>query len=522
VSVAPGISRKFVVATESDGTFTFKDIPAGDYRMAATHAGFMRGEYGQRGSGGNGRTVTLKEGDAVRDIRIPLVQTGTISGRVLDRNRDPMANVQVQALRFMNIGPLHFVETIKATITNDLGEYRLFWLPPDEYVVMAMPIRGSLDDDLIKTDGNGNTSVDRVRPAAGSLILGPTEIPPLPFFFRDSNEPRTAMRMTLKSGENLGAIDISIQPPPTYSIRGKVTNVPTAPAVPGGRPGLLEQGVELRLEPRTDPDIRFRDSMPNGLISVDSSRGTFEIRGLLPGSYWVVARAFGNEAKTAVDIVGRDLEDVSISFVTGFDVPLKIVVDGTAEPSMVNRLIDSVLVDLNATDRSRGFDAEQVRGQPRGSLVARNVVPGSYHVGFSMNGDFVGYFKSVRIDGVDVPADFRLDRQPVRPIEVVFGISTGVITGTVTNNKLEPASDVTVVAYGPKGSFHTTSGPDGRFRITNVPPGDFGVYAWEAIKLYSWQDPEVMRRDGPKAIWVHLDEGSNVTVNPTSIPSPGK
>jgi len=139
-----------------------------------------------------------------------------------------------------------------------------------------------------------------------------------------------------------------------------------------------------------------------------------------------------------------------------------------------------------------------------------------------MSGDFPGYFKSVRIDGVDVHGNFRLDRTPIRPIEVVLGVSSGVITGIVTNNKLEPASGVTVVAYGPKGSRHTTSGPDGQFRITEVPPGDFRVYAWEAIKLYSWQDPEVMRRDGAKGIAIHLDEGSNVTVNPTSIPPPGK
>jgi hypothetical protein len=60
--------------------------------------------------------------------------------------------------------------------------------------------------------------------------------------------------------------------------------------------------------------------------------GTFEISGLRPGSYWAFARAFGNEAKAAVDIVGKDVDDVSISFVTGFDVPLKIVVEGDRGP----------------------------------------------------------------------------------------------------------------------------------------------------------------------------------------------
>ena len=68
-----------------------------------------------------------------------------------------MPNVQVQALRFTNIGAVRLIETVRAAITNDLGEYRLFWLPPDDYSVMAMPIRGTIEDNLIRTDGNGYT-----------------------------------------------------------------------------------------------------------------------------------------------------------------------------------------------------------------------------------------------------------------------------------------------------------------------------------------------------------------------------
>jgi hypothetical protein len=514
--------RKFTVATESDGSFTFEGIPPGDYHIAATRAGFIRGEYGQRGRDGKGLTVSVKAGDTLKDIRIALTQTGVIAGRILDRHRMPIPNVQVQALRFMNMGSLRFVETVGVATTNDLGEYRIFWLPPDDYFVMAMPIRGSLDDELIKTDGSGNAFIDRVRPAAGSLILAPTDIPPLPFFFQDSNEPRTATRITLAGGETLRAVDITIQPVPTFSIKGKVTNVPAAPAVPvAGRPGLFQPGIELRLEPRKDPEIRFRDSMPGGLISLDSKSEAFVITGVLPGSYWVFARAFGNEAKVPVDIVSKDVEGVSISFVAGFDVPLKITVEGTDDASIISRVIDSVELGLNAEDQSGGPNAEQVRGQPRGSLMARNVTPGSYTVGWTISGNPPGYFKSVRIDGVDVRGFFRLDRTPLRPIEVVFGISTGVITGIVVDDKLAPASDVTVVAIGPKGSRYATTGPDGRFRITEAPPGDYRVYAWEAIKLYSWQDPEVMRRDGGKGISVRVEDGAAVTVSPTLIPATG-
>jgi hypothetical protein len=140
-----------------------------------------------------------------------------------------------------------------------------------------------------------------------------------------------------------------------------------------------------------------------------------------------------------------------------------------------------------------------------------------------MSGDFPGYFKSVRIDGVDVHGNFRLDRTPTRPIEVVLGVSSGVITGIVTNKQTRTRIRCD------RGGVRTERQPshnewtDGQFRITEVPPGDFRVYALGSNQallvagILRW-----MRRDGAKGIAIHLDEGRNVTVNPTSIPAPGK
>jgi len=527
-TVSPGASKKYTAATGGDGAFTFKDIPPGDYRIAATHSGFVRAEYGQRGPGGNGRTITLAAGDTVKDVRIALVETGAISGRILDRKGMPMPNVQVQALRFMNIGPTRFVETVTAVITNDLGEYRLFWLPPDDYIVMAIPIRGTIADTLIRTDGNGYTINNRVRPSAGNLIAAPSEIPPMPFFFPDGNDPSNATRLSIKPADSLRGIDISIRPPVTYAIRGKLLNMPTIDLtipIEGRRLMPEVDGLEVRLEPRKAPAVRFRNSMPNGLITVNPDKGTFEIRGVLPGEYWVSGRIAGKDARVQVDVAGKDVEDVAISFVAGFDVPIKVSMEGQPQGPNFERLLDSLGVSLGRADSPRGIEAEQVPGQPPGTLIAHNVTPGTYSLGWEIIGDPPVYFKSVFVEGIVMQQSFRLDRPPLRPIEVVWGLATGVITGVVTNSKMEPASDVTVVAMSNRGTRYATSGPDGRFRITAVPPGDFKVYAWEAIPLYSWQNPEVMGRDWAKGVDVHLDDGGNATVNVTSIPpttTPGK
>jgi hypothetical protein len=318
-------------------------------------------------------------------------------------------------------------------------------------------------------------------------------------------------------------MDITIRPPLTYAIRGKLLNMPSInPVLPAaGGPFAPEMdSLEIELEPRRDPAVRFRNRMPNGLVNVNPDKSTFEISGVLPGEYWVTARIAGKDARTPVDVSGKNVEGVAISFVTGFDVPIKVSLEGHPRGPDFERLLDSVGVSLGRAEGPEGIDAEEVPDQP-GTFVARNVVPGEYSLAWMLAGKPPVYIKSVLVEGIPMQGRFRLDRPPLRPIEVVWGLAAGVITGMVTNSRLEPASDVTVVAISPnRGSYWATSSPDGRFKITAVPPGDFRLYAWEAIALYTWQDPEVMRRDYTRGIEVHLDDGGNATVNLTSIPPP--
>jgi hypothetical protein len=526
-----GESAKHTVATRPNGTFSFEDIPPGDYRVAAARPGFLRAEYGERGPGGNGTTITVAAGENLKGIRIPLVQAGTISGRVLDRKGQPVPNAQVQAFQLQALGGTRLLETARAVITNDRGEYRLFWLAPDEYLVMAMPIRGAIADQLIQTNGNGSNMVNSVPPPAGVPILPPENQGPIPFFYGGTHDPDTAIKVRVKPAEDLAGIDIAMRPITTFTVRGKILNPPAPPdRAPDGFGN--EQGVEIRLEPRTPPEVQFRNDMPNGLVSVDTSKGTFEIRGVLPGSYWAYALyqsrdpASGRplpatQARAAVDVSGKDPEDVVISFSQGFDVPLRVVLEnqpGGPEGPAFTRLVDSLRLSLTPADGGEGPSAQPVPGQS-GSFVARNVSTGDYTVFISTIGGSIAYLKTKRVEGIDTRESFRIDRTPSRPIEIVFGLSTGTVSGNVTNNKLEGVSGVTVVAYGPRGSYHATSGPGGQFQITNVPPGDFTVYAWEAIPIYTWQDPAVLQRAAGRGAAVHLDDGSSVSVSVIAIPA---
>lgn len=110
-----------VADTDDRGRFVFRAPAAGTYRLLAQHDAFVRTA---------GRTVTIVPGQSIRDLVVAMTPTGVVTGRVVDEYGDPAPDVYVRASLKDS--------TFEAT-TNDLGEYRLYGLPPGAYVVSAAP-----------------------------------------------------------------------------------------------------------------------------------------------------------------------------------------------------------------------------------------------------------------------------------------------------------------------------------------------------------------------------------------------
>lgn len=110
-----------VTETDERGRFAFRSVAAGSYRLLAQHAAFVRPAA---------RTITITGSASIRDLVVALTPTGVITGRVVDEHGDPVPDVYVRAS--MNT-------SVFETTTNDLGEYRLYDLPPGAYIVSAAP-----------------------------------------------------------------------------------------------------------------------------------------------------------------------------------------------------------------------------------------------------------------------------------------------------------------------------------------------------------------------------------------------
>jgi hypothetical protein len=117
------ITASIVGRTDKIGRFTLSSVPPGRYRLFVEHADYVRTEFAT--------PVIVAAGQRVQNISISLTPLGVITGHVLNELGDPASKIYVRAAASGG-------STITAeTRTNDLGEYRLFGLPPGAYLVSA-------------------------------------------------------------------------------------------------------------------------------------------------------------------------------------------------------------------------------------------------------------------------------------------------------------------------------------------------------------------------------------------------
>jgi hypothetical protein len=518
----------YTVSTGPDGKFTIKNIPPGEYTLAATHSGFVRGEYLQRGPNSKGLPFTLAPAQELRDAKIGLTQTAAIAGRVLDRKGRPSPYVQVQALRLGFRGNQRVLNPARVTTTNDLGEYRLFWLPPGQYAVMALPLRGSVPDTIINTSGSYSV-MDAILPPVGiPTILSPDEAT-LPIFYPGTINAESATTVTLRSGEDMRGIDLTIATTATRKIRGVVLNRP-APQPAGGVPQPALRNTIRLVSRNATPTIALANApLASGTAVPNAQTGAFEITGVLPGSYFLVAEvAAGNNSSATtmfgsvpIEVGEMDIENVSIPLAAGFEVPIHVTLEG-GDVNSATADLARVQLGLTSTDPTR-----QILGQPdpqRPDLrIARSIFPGTYSVLWSQNGAPVGYVKSITVNGSEVARrSFRLDATPSAPIEVVLSTKFGTINGTAVSATQQPLAGVTVVAVpvGTGGSFgYKVTDAQGRYSLTGLWPGDYRILAFEDIELFSWQNADHMRPYENQGRSIHVDEGATESLQVTVIPA---
>src|SRR5215831_797096 len=137
----------WTASTGADGTARFDNLTAGSYMLETKREGYLDSKLTS-----SSQTVVLKDGDPEREVRLQLMASTNIEGRVFDEGGRPMPGVLVRSwwvetttgadgrYRLANVragrGGLSFyvpLEIRKKTLERDVGTGALLGYPPIEY-----------------------------------------------------------------------------------------------------------------------------------------------------------------------------------------------------------------------------------------------------------------------------------------------------------------------------------------------------------------------------------------------------
>jgi hypothetical protein len=195
--------------TDNAGHFLIDDVDPGRYKFAAARNGFVGQTYSPQGSPNRNAPLALANGQHLKEMVFKLTPQGVISGRILDEDGDPLANVEVQCLVYSYQRGKRALVNHAGSSTNDLGEFRLFGLGPGKYVISATDQSRDIFDPE-RTVGTAQTILD--AEARGATIYYPT-----------GTNPEGASSLEITPGAQISGINMTLTRVRAVSVKGHVS-----------------------------------------------------------------------------------------------------------------------------------------------------------------------------------------------------------------------------------------------------------------------------------------------------------
>jgi hypothetical protein len=498
-------------ATRSNGDYVFPQVPPGRYRIIATRKEFAPGEYGRRRISGAGEIVTLAAGQTLGNAQIGMAAGASVSGRVSYANGDPVPIARVQILKLIYRNGKPELLPQQSAYTNDLGEYRLFWLAPGSYYVSAENAQNNTTPQLlINPNGNGTYSWSGVfgaqRPTARiAREYGTSDGQAyVTTFYSGTTSWESASLIELHSGDEATNINITLSTVVQRRIRGVILYGNRQPERGTIVVSLRQTDASLPVNPRV---LQF---FPNN--------GKFEFVVTQSGTYELTTTVGLSSGRAVTTVRDRDT-DVSISLFALTTVTGRVIFDGGAAQNTQQGPAPTVVLRGPSGQLSSPINAN-------GGFSFQNVRVSNYRVEVAMAGMPDAYLKSVKIRDTELPdAELQFDGFPLGELQLFATRSGGSIDGRVVSDRQEPVTNATVVAL-PEGMpayradryRSATVDGTGTFQFRGLPAGQYNVYAWIDVDDGAWFNPAFLRNYDAYRRSFSVADGQKQTVEVIAAP----
>jgi len=499
---SPDARESRLAATDAQGRFEIKELPAGRYTVSASKGGFVSLQYGQRRPSESGTPIELGDGQTLDKLMIALPRGSVLGGRITDEFGEPVANASVIAMRYSYAAGGRRLTAAPGSnsrdTTDDQGQYRLFGLPPGDYFVSATLRTG------------GPEAADPTGEVSGYAAT----------YFPGTSNIAEAARVTLAVSQENTSVSFGLIATRLVRLSGQVLTSAGTPAsggnvmlIPGGASGgrgvLMQQG--------------------GGGGRIDPT-GAFTIANVAPGRYQAQARSGGGRgggdgelAKMDLTVGAEDVTGLTMVTAPGAVVTGTVATD-TGEP------FDFPSQQLQVAARAVNPDAAGPGGG--GGAVGRVGANWSFELRGLTDGRLFrvaapqGWvLKSVFLNGqdiTDVPTELP-PNQSVTGMQIVLTKKATALAGLVTDGRGKPLLDATVVVFPAndklwmfQSRFIKAARPDqdGTYRMTGLPASeDYLVVAVQGLEDGQAGDPEFLAAVKDAATRFTLTDGETKAVD---------
>ena len=466
------------VKTNAQGAFEFRNVVTGDYVLVV-----VRDRMQARAP------VALSAIPRTETVTVAVKSAPAISGTVFDPFGERQATAQVHAYRTIYRPNGASLLRVMSALTDDNGDFRLFYLQPGSYFVSA-----SVSD----RDQRLGSSGLRLTP---NLAKADDGFPTL--FVGESYSAFRSQRVSLGDVDQTG-VNFSMKAGPRFSVTGRLAGESQTGDV-CGKVAILPEGGLL------DPDKDFSENVC----------GSFRVTGLSPGNYVAYAQGTGLASEgMAFTIENQDFDRLII--------PMSRTTTVTGRVAWEDSPASGVRVTLA---RGSGEIGERLyaTSQGNGTFAVQNVGTGFYDVYIEPlpENAFVRSIQYSGTDGLKTAIPFQSGSRT--SLEIRLSLQGSSADGVAVDALARPVPAAEIVLI-PEGFRHredrylrVAANAVGNFELKGIPPGKYTMFAFEDIEpgaYYAFNyTPGLLDRYVARGQRVEFIEGKSQSLKAIVIPA---